>query len=539
MTDSAPRFAFLLPVLGFVLLFGLLPVGLLFASGVDGVGGWPGVAAVISNPLNRAALANSLLQGGLSAVGAFAAGYPAGVFLGRYRFPGRSLVQSLLLVPFLLPSLVVVLAVQGVFGPAGYLASPFPALQVFGSGLGGIVAVNVVFNLPVVALLTAVGVEASSAALEETAATLGAGPARTYRDVWGPPSLVGGLAGALLAFLFSALAFAAPILLCGPRCYTLEARVWSLATVLLQPSAASVLALFMVLLLAGPTVAYLAIIHRLRRPAGTVRRRPVAWSNPMSLALAGVTAVIVLGVATVLGSIVLRAVLPAGPGDSWGGAFTALAGPMVPAALGISAAGALVNTLLFASAAALLALLLGVLTGYASGGRGRASVGVQFVLFVPLLLSPIVLSFSLAEFWRPLLGGASTVWLLILLSQATLALPFALQSLQAALRRLAPAPREAARLLGASPFRAYLDADLGRAGAALRTASLFAFALGLGEFTATYFLATPTFTTLPVLLYGLQSVRQFAAADAAAAVLLLASLAVFLAITLGGRRVEL
>ncbi len=539
MSGDSRRLAFVLPVLAFVALFALLPVAILFADGAVSAGGWAGVAAALGNPLNRAALANSLVQGGLSAAGAFLVGYPAGVFLGRYRFRGRSLIQSVLLVPFLLPSLVVVLAVQGLFGPAGSLSSLAPALGVFGSGLGGIVAVNVVFNLPVVALLTAVGVESSSTTLEETAATLGAGPLRTYLDVWGAPSLVGGLAGALLTFLFSALAFAAPLLLCGPRCYTLEARVWSLATVLLQPTAASVLALLLVLFLAAPTLVYLAIVHRLRRAGSRARPRPVSRADPASLLLGGFTVAVVGGVAVVLGSIVLRALVPPTRGAPWGASFTALFSPTVESALGISAAGALLNSLLFASAAAILAVLLGVLSGHASRGRGRAAIGLQFVLFVPLLLSPIVLSFSLAEFWRPLLGGESTVWLLILLSQATLALPFSLQGLQAALVRLPPGPREAARLLGARPFQAYLDADLPAVGGALRTATLFAFALGLGEFTATYFLATPSFTTVPVLLYGLQQVRQFAAAEAAAALLLLASLAVFLAVTVGGRRVEL
>ncbi len=539
MPDRSRPALFLAPVLGFVLLFGLLPVAVLFATARAGAGGWAGLASVVSNPLNRAALGNSLLQGGASAAAAFVVGYPAGVFLGRYEFRGRRVVQSLLLVPFLLPSLVLVLAVQTLFGPGGYLGGPFPGLAPLGGGVGGIVVVNVVFNVPLVALLTAVGVESSPAALEESAATLGAGPIRTFRDVWGPPSLVGGLAGALLTFVFSALAFAAPILLCGPRCFTLEARVWSLAVVLLDPTSAALLALVMVLLLAAPTALYLGLVDRLRRTAGSARRRPVSVKRPVSVLLATLTLGVVGFVLLVLSSVVLRALAPTVPGGAWGAAFVALGSVRVSAALGISAAGALLNTLLFAVAASLLAVLLGVLAGHVATGRPRSVRAAQFVLFVPLLLSPVVLAFSLAGFWRPLLGGASAVWVLIVVSQGTLALPFSFQSLQSVLGRLPAAPRETARLLGAGPFRAYVDADLPAAGGALVAATLFAFALGLGEFTATYFLATPAFTTLPVLLYGLESVRQFAAADAAAAVLLLASLAVFLAISLGGRRVEL
>ncbi|EQD50130.1 membrane protein, partial [mine drainage metagenome] len=73
----------------------------------------------------------------------------------------------------------------------------------------------------------------------------------------------------------------------------------------------------------------------------------------------------------------------------------------------------------------------------------------------------------------------------------------------------------------------------------LVTAGLFAFALGLGEFTATNFLVTPRYTTLTVALYGLSNSRHYLAADGAAGLLLVVSLVVFLAISVGGRRVEL
>jgi thiamine transport system permease protein len=70
------------------------------------------------------------------------------------------------------------------------------------------------------------------------------------------------------------------------------------------------------------------------------------------------------------------------------------------------------------------------------------------------------------------------------------------------------------------------------------TAGLFAFALGLGEFTATYFLVTPNFTTLSVAVYDLQGLRQFPLAEAAAGLLLVVSLAVFAAVHYGGRHAE-
>jgi len=535
-------FGFLVPVIAFVALFALLPVTLLFANAFAQVGGVNGFVSVLSAARNLRSLDNSLEQGALSASLAVAIGYPAGIFVGRYSFPGRSLLRSLLLIPFLLPSLVVVLGVLDLFGPSGVVSTALPFTSFFGVGIPAIIAANLFFNVPIVLLLTATGCETASIELEETVATLGGSPFRAYREVWARPTWVGAAAGGLLTFLFSALSFAPPLLLCGAssRCYTLEAQVYALDQTYLQPNAAAVLALAMVLLLLLPTAAYLALVSRLRANPGrrTSGPRLPNWNAPASWALAVETGLVLSAEAALLAAVLYRTVAPTGPYGA-GGAWTALFSSSTTAHLGVSAIGALGNTLFFAVVAALLALLLSVASGYAIVRRPDRAVALGLLLFVPLLLSPVVLAFALSSFWRPVLGAGTNVWTLVIVSQAILALPFALQSLEIPLAGLSSAARDTARTLGASSFGAFLDADLPRVKDGLVTVGLFAFAFGLGEFTATNFLVPPPLTTLPVALYSLSAVRLFPVADAAAGLLLLLSLAVFVVITLGGRRVEL
>jgi thiamine transport system permease protein len=533
---------FLAPLLAFVVLFALLPVAVLFSTTVSAAGGLAGIRAVVADPLDRLAIENSLLQGGLSAAIAVAVGYPVGLAIGRYAWPGRALVRSLLLVPFLLPSLVVVLGVRDLLGPGGVVSAALPALRFFGGGIPGIVGANLLFNVPIVALFTATGCAAAAPELEETVATLGGSPARAYLDVWGRPTWVGAAAGGLLTFLFSALSFAPPLLLCGPRCYTIEARIYALDKgTALAPNAAGVLALLMVAMFLPATVAYLLLFGRLRVRPGRPRpvARPLPWRRPLGIGLAAVTAGLLLAEATLLGGVLYRSVRP-GSGGPWGGAWGTLFAPSTAARIGLPATAALSNTLLFAAGAATITLLLGIAAGHAVARRPHRAGLVALVLFVPLLLSPVVLAYALATFWRPVLGGESGVWALVIVSQTVLALPFALQSLQIPLAGLPPDAAEAARTLGASPWAAFLDVDLPRARDGLVTAGLFSLALGLGEFTATYFLVTPTFTTVPVALYNLSCCsRAVGLTDAFAGLLLILSLAAFVAITVGGRRVEL
>lgn len=528
----------LLPLAVFLALVVLAPIALLFGGALL-VGGIGALRATAADPLDQFAAENSLTQGALSALAAGMAGYPVGVILGRYRFPGLPSLRAFLLVPFLLPSLVVVLGVQEMFGAGGWFSGLWTPFRMLAGGLPGILAVNTYFNAPLVALLTATSIEGGAAEQEEAVRALGGSPARAYLEVWGPPSWLGAGAGMLLTFLFGALGFAAPLLICGARCYTLEVRVWSLAETLGAPTMAALLALLTVAALTLPALAYLYLLSRSRRRGRRTREPPpLPITTPLGAAAAAYLALFFAAVFALLATVAGRAIAPPGPAPPGTGGRELFA-PFLAARVGLSTVGALGNSLLYAAAAATIALGLAILAAYV-GRHGPVRGGLlDYLLFLPVLVSPVLLAFGLAEFWRPALGGAGATWLLIVLSQATLALPFAAQSLRLALARLTPGPYEAAQSLGSAPFAAYLDAELPRARSGLLSATLFAFAFGLGEFTATYFLVLPPYTTLTVELLRLDELRLPLAAEALGGLLVLVSLGVFAAVEAGGRRVEL
>jgi len=510
--------------------FAAAPAAELFARSVATLGGVAAFRTVLEVPASRSAFDNSLLQGGLSGALALALGYPAGVFLGRYRWPGRGTARSALLLPFLLPSLVMVLGVLDLLGPSGLLGGPFVPLRWFASGLPGIVAVNLFYNVPIVVVLTAAGCEAASADVEEAVASLGGGPARAYLETWAAPSAIGAGCGALLAFVFSALSFAPPILLCGARCDTVEVRVYRLAELTGQGAAAGVLALVAVAAFLGPALVYVVLARRLRPSRGRrARPRPADWRSPVTWGLAAAFAAVAVAETALLAAVVVRSIVPPG-GGRVGGGWSVL----FSAGLQISVGGAVGNTLFFAALAAAVAFVVAAAASFVATRRPGLATPLGLALFVPVLLSPVVLAQALGSTWEAALGGPSNVWLLIVLSQALLAVPFAAQSLEVPLAGLPPAVGEAAETLGASPWGAFVDAELPRVRRGVQTAVLFAFALGLGEFTATYFLVTPQFRTLPVAVYALTDDRLFAAAGAATALMLLLSAAVFGAIVATG-----
>jgi thiamine transport system permease protein len=70
-----------------------------------------------------------------------------------------------------------------------------------------------------------------------------------------------------------------------------------------------------------------------------------------------------------------------------------------------------------------------------------------------------------------------------------------------ALRAIDVRTREAAATLGASPLRSLVEIDLPLVSRALAGASGFAFAIALGEFGATVFIARAERPTLPVAIF--------------------------------------
>ncbi|MCI4361551.1 MAG: ABC transporter permease subunit, partial [Thermoplasmata archaeon] len=386
-----------------------------------------------------------------------------------------------------------------------------------------------------------VGVESSSRELEETVRTLGGPPGRAFRDAWGAPALTGAAAGGVLTFALSALAFAAPIALGGPSNYTVEARVWSLDQVLADPSAASVVAAVAVALLAIPIAAYFLLLRRLAPRSGSVGRPPgpIARDDRSAWVLLGGLGMLGAIEAMVIGAVLMGLFDPASPGLGHDGAVGALFSPSVSAKLGLPLPEVLANSAVFSGLAASLALLLGL--GLASGARGRGRWPADLLTVAPiglLVVSPVVLALSLLTAGGPWVG-ASGIWILIVLGQALLALPFVAQSLGVALARVPANLREAAQSLGSSPGAAYLEVELPAARAAIAAAGLLAVALCIGEFTATYFLAIPRFTTATVALYRLTDARLVPEAGALAALLVLLSAGLLALASSGGRRVAL
>jgi thiamine transport system permease protein len=157
------------------------------------------------------------------------------------------------------------------------------------------------------------------------------------------------------------------------------------------------------------------------------------------------------------------------------------------------------NSLRYALAATGIALLVGGLAAAALTRRAGRLVGsFDALLMLPLGVSAVTVGFGfLIALDEPPLDLRSS-WILVPLAQALVGVPFVVRTMLPVLRAVDERLREAAAVLGASPWRVWREVDLPMVRRALLIAAGFAFAVSLGEFGATVFIARADNPTLPV-----------------------------------------
>jgi molybdate transport system permease protein len=158
-------------------------------------------------------------------------GVAVGLALARLRFPGRELVDSILLLPIVLPPTVLGYYLLVVVGRRGWLGAWLDShwgVRLIFTWQGAVVAAAVV-AFPFVCKSARAAFEAVDAQYEEAARVLGLGVAAVFFRVTLPLAWRGILAGLLLAFARSLGEFGATLMVAGSipgRTQTLSIAVY-------------------------------------------------------------------------------------------------------------------------------------------------------------------------------------------------------------------------------------------------------------------------------------------------------------------------
>ncbi|WP_240686976.1 ABC transporter permease [Amycolatopsis suaedae] len=468
-----------LPI-GFLALFFIWPVAAIVGLGfADG-----GVGEALAEGETWRLAAFTVTQAAASTVLAVLAGLPVAYVLARLRLPGVAAVRSLLLVPFVLPTVVVGLAFRALW-PDG--------------GLTSIVLANTFFNIAVVAR-TVGGLWAHlDRGGEEAARVLGASAFTAFRTVTLPAIMPAVGSAAAVVFLFCSTSFGVVLILGGGTLRTLETEIYLRTVNLFDLPGAAALSLVQL----AAVIAALAVGARARRrretalrlrPSTRTARRPAGGEWWVVAAAGGVLVLLAVPIA----GLVLRSLSGV---DGWSLAgYRAFTGT----GEGVPAWDAALNSLRTAFDATVLALIVGVLASVVIVSLRRsarvAGEVLDGALMLPLGVSAVTVGFGYLVTLDDLPGDLRTSPLLVPLAQALVIIPLVIRMVLPVLRSVDERLRQAAATLGAGPLRVWREVDLPLTLRSLVAAAGFGYVVALGEFGATSFLARPEAPTLPVLI---------------------------------------
>ncbi|MEU7212304.1 iron ABC transporter permease [Streptomyces sp. NA03103] len=494
---SAARLGLMAVPVAFFAVFFAYPVAAIVARGlkVDGVWRLGRIGDVLAQSDVRHVLWFTTWQALASTALTLLIALPGAYVFARFDFPGKQVLRAVVTVPFVLPTVVVGTAFLALVGRGGLLDELWGVR--LDTTVWAILLAHVFFNYAVV-VRTVGGLWGQlDPRQEEAARMLGASRLRAWRQVTLPALAPAVAAAALMVFLFTFTSFGVVQILGGPTFSTLEVEIYRQTSQVFDLSTAAVLTLIQFAAVAAVLAVHAWTVRRRESAlrlvdAATTARRP-RGAGQWAL-LAGVLGVVVLLLVLPLAVLVQRSLGASGFGyyraltREDGGTF------LVPP---IEAIG---NSLQYAAAATAIAVVIGALAATALTRRdaGRFVRGFDALLMLPLGVSAVTVGFGfLIALDEPPLDLRSS-WILVPLAQALVGVPFVVRTMLPVLRAVDGRLREAAAVLGASPWRVWREVDLPMVRRALLVAAGFAFAVSLGEFGATVFIARPDNPTLPV-----------------------------------------
>jgi iron(III) transport system permease protein len=456
------RLPLAIAALGFLFLglFLLYPLFNVFgASVLDGDGEkftFANYVKILGRPFYRGAVANTLMIGVAATITTIVISVPFAFALARLPVPGKAAIIALAAMPLVLPSFVSAYAIVLLLGRAGVVTQWLNSWGIgFGSiyGAGGIVLVYTLTLYPYVLLPTMAGFKAVDVSIEEAAQSLGSSPRRTLWTVTLPIVVPSILAGGLLVFIETLENFGVPFVLAEDMpIFAVEAFKLFVGETAPNPSSAGVLGVLLILMTSLVLLIQRRFLANRRFATGARSAPPILKVGP-GLRIAATVycwSVVLLALVPFFAIVVLS--------------FMEFRGPVLHpnfstanfTALFERSTRPLLNTLMFATLAAIGVTLIGVPIAYVvTRLRSGLAAVLDVLATLPFAVAGTVLAIgfvvSFNSGWLILTGGP----FIMVLAYTVRKIPFAVRSSSGILHQIDPSLEEASISLGRSPLQTF------------------------------------------------------------------------------------
>ena len=448
-------------VLVFLLLFFALPVARVFIAAfldIDNSLTFGHFSAFFSQDLMRESFINSLYVAVMSALFAALIAVPLAYFTVRFDFRGALLIQTLGVLPLIMPPFVGAVALQLIFGRSGtlnlLLNDAFGFTLPIMEGLNGVIFVEAIHYFPFILMNLTVALRNIDGAMEEAAMNLGCKGWRLFWRVIFPLGLPGFVAGASLVFVKVFDDLGTPLVMGQTNMLAPQAYL-RITQVGLEDPMGYVISVLMIVFSIGAMVISARVLKgrdfsTLQKGGSSIQRRQL---SPLESALAylWIGLILLLTLSPHLGVLLLSFA------KVW--SFSPLPDAYTLehyATVFQDASGMIQNTLIYCGLAAGLDVLLGVTIAYLILRTNLpARQWLDWIATASLAVPGIVLAIGFLRMFKGVTVPGTDVlltgtWVAIMLAYAVRRLPYALRSCMAALQQVHISLEEAAESVGAN-----------------------------------------------------------------------------------------
>ncbi len=467
--------------------------------------------------LFRESFINSLYVALMSVALSSAIALPLAYFTTRFNFGGAVLIQTLGIIPLIMPPFVGAVAMLLLFGENGsvnlIINDWFGFTIPFMEGLNGVILVESIHYFPFILINLSAALLNIDRAMEESAQNLGASGTRLFRRIVFPLAMPGYIAGASLVFLKVFDDIGTPLLLninnmLAPQAYL---RISSIG--ISDPMGYVISVILVAFSLFALWVSFLALKGKdyatVQKGGGGLMKRDLRpWEK------IGCYAVVILILLMVLSPHIGLALLSFG--TVW--SFSVLPDAYTwahYANMWRTADGYIYNTLLYAGLAALIDVVLGTAIAYIVWrtkiiGRKWLDFIAMGAVAIPGVVLGIGYLRTFVEFNVPIVDKPlASWWVIIVVALAIRRLPYALRACVAGLQQVSVMLEEAAENLGATKYRTVRRIVVPLMSGAMLAGFVTSFATAAVELSATLMLVSAQ-SDAP-LAYGIWEFMQSAA----------------------------
>jgi iron(III) transport system permease protein len=500
---------------------------------------------VVSGRLYVQALMNSLILGAWTGLFSLLIGLLLAWAVSRTDVPAKRLIQITASLSYLSPPFLTAIAFVYLFSPnAGILnvlfrdvlGLPFLTFNIF--SMTGLVLVTVLHTFPFVYLLASSALQSVDASYEEAAQILGAGKLRTVLSITAPLVAPAILSGTLLAFVNAIALFGSQAIIGLPgRIVTLPTRIYALFDYPPEYGLASAMSLLFVVITV--VALYLQRAFLARRSyvtlAGKGARPQVMQLGPWRWVLFGfVVAVFLISIIAPYSTLIAVSFSKSWGLDFWKG-LTLANYKFILFDYNVTQR-AILNSLMLATIAATIAVLLGAVIGWIDLRTlipGRKLL--DYAALIPLGLPGIVVAVALIQFWLAMPLALYGTLAILLLAYVGRYIPLGVRAANTSLRQVDPSLEESAQILGASWAVTMREVTLPLIRPGLFAGWLLVFVPVIQELSASILLFSSSSITLAVAVYNLYETGYIEPVAALAIInMIIIGIAILIANRLGG-----